>query len=452
MEAVMSSLSVRSAVQAGFDDPSAKFTDYPGAYVRALGYLFAACLLFILFRVSTIWNTVTKTVALANLGVATGVTLAHSNMLLAIPHAPWPIVPQLGSGIFLIQDGSTTSNGTAGVYDQEILRVNGTSGDGRVQYVNTAALGLPPITPGFDGHFPSPVIPYDSSSSTSHGQWGPIITDDTGINFPFYWLWWKDLPLGSAIPNAEPNGVGIMALSVMSVSAFIQTIHISPNAVLSLWEGDGRMVAASIDGVTQNGFARYQAIACPDDRISQAASYLFRVYPTLDVPDLFAGSYTGSGQISGKIVVGTRWITDSYGLKWLLVVVVPMKDFRGSYDQVKTRVIGVIAGTSVVLVILSGLLAYTLVTPIRRLTEMMVQATSFDFSAVKKGTLQENGLLVPREIVQCKQVFHTMLLKFSDAIQKNKSLQQRAATGSKNQSVAVTSVVASASIGAPEEV
>ncbi|KAJ3019379.1 hypothetical protein HKX48_002135 [Thoreauomyces humboldtii] len=235
---------------------------------------------------------------------------------------------------------------------------------------------------------------YNTSATSVTAAW---VAPEDGVFFPLKW----PICLETATPGVEPIAVGTMSVSVATISTYLANINISPNSVVSIWDMTGTMVAASPANVSQifESTERYIASGNLNPFISETAAFIYKQYPDLSkMPDLFTGSFKASSKIGGGVIfVGAATIVDQYGLEWIVVLSMPKDDFAGNLYQIQKTVVGAIVDTAVRMVLIVAGMARVLAAPIKILTAN------------------------PSEIVIQKQVFHTMLLKFSDAIQKKKS-------------------------------
>ncbi|KAJ3294256.1 hypothetical protein HK104_003792 [Borealophlyctis nickersoniae] len=253
-----------------------------------------------------------------------------------------------------------------------------------------------------------------------------------GLLYSLSWPVWRGLPATVAKAGEDPLGMVQVAMSPYRLEAYLKAIKISANAVLSLWEDDGEMVAASVPNATivptaaLRDVVHYWAHNTTNSLIVSTANMLLSQYKSYDaIPDNLETSFESE---SGEILVNVRLITSFKNLKWILVLSVPKEDFLGTLESTQRSVIGAVSGTAVGMVLMSTLMAAALVYPIRRLSATMVQATAFDFSAIRDGYLTKQSILEPLEIAHCKAVFNTMLTRFAAAIQANKSLMGKNTT------------------------
>ncbi|KAJ3268139.1 hypothetical protein HK104_005461 [Borealophlyctis nickersoniae] len=247
-----------------------------------------------------------------------------------------------------------------------------------------------------------------------------------GLLYVACWPVWRGLPATAAKAGEDPLGMVFVALSPYRLDALLSQIRISDNAVISLWEDDGEMIAASVPNGTivptaaLRGVVHYFAHNTTNSLIVRTANNLLSQYKSYNaIPDNLETSFESE---SGEILVNVRLITSFQNLKWILVLSVPKNDFVGTLASTQKSVIGAVSGTAVGMVLMSALMAYALVHPIRRLSATMVQAAAFDFSAIRDGYLTKQSIFEPLEIAHCKAVFNTMLTRFAAAIQANKSL------------------------------
>ncbi|RKO94253.1 hypothetical protein BDK51DRAFT_53219 [Blyttiomyces helicus] len=190
-------------------------------------------------------------------------------------------------------------------------------------------------------------------------------------------------------------------------------------------DSSGAMIASNIPDqvlVPPNFGSQFQATTVNDTLIAQSAAAFVSTYQSFaNVPD-FASITYDDAYGRGEILVNAHWITDGYGTNWMLSLIVPKNDFLGTLKQAQSNVEKAVIGATIAMATISALLAFFLVYPIRRLTAIMIQATAFDFSAVREGYLSHSSPWEPAEIAKCKNVFAIMLGKFATAIKQNKGL------------------------------
>lgn len=142
-----------------------------------------------------------------------------------------------------------------------------------------------------------------------------------------------------------------------------------------------------------------------------------------DFEDSFKSPDTGENTFVDVAVVNDG------GFRWLVVLSVPQKDFLGEMERAKKKVIGAVVGARVSLAIVAAMISYLLVRPIKRLSAAMLKAANFDFSDIRQGqSLRKPSIFEPAEIYMCKAVFRRMLVKFADAIERNRALLGRGRT------------------------
>ncbi|KAJ3229244.1 hypothetical protein HDU77_001659 [Chytriomyces hyalinus] len=110
----------------------------------------------------------------------------------------------------------------------------------------------------------------------------------------------------------------------------------------------------------------------------------------------------------------------------------PKTDYTGDIDAVLEeldnnlrasvqKIIGISVAVFVVMVCISCVLTYFSVTvPLSKITTIMVQATSFDFTAFKAMEKQKGNFIT--ELGTMEKVFYTMIEKFAQSIKANREL------------------------------
>ncbi|KAJ3226210.1 hypothetical protein HDU81_007428 [Chytriomyces hyalinus] len=110
----------------------------------------------------------------------------------------------------------------------------------------------------------------------------------------------------------------------------------------------------------------------------------------------------------------------------------PKTDYTGDIDAVlqeldntlrssMQKIIGISVAVFVVMVCISCVLTYFSVTvPLSKITTIMVQATSFDFTAFKAMEKQKGNFIT--ELGTMEKVFYTMIEKFAQSIKANREL------------------------------
>ncbi|TPX64977.1 hypothetical protein SpCBS45565_g05474 [Spizellomyces sp. 'palustris'] len=327
--------------------------------------------------------------------------------------------------MLMLQDGSTYNNVT-NVTEFGIRYVTGVNSYREMQFG--------PLYSFHRHTWQSSKLPsYPDGNSTT--VWSNYYVGLNEIYYPIKWPIWANLPFGRADPNVPPFGSVTTALSVTSLQSILGKVYVSPNAVVALWEPSANssiyfhMIAASTPNISISIHAgdRYSALDCPNKLLSQVARRLQLIYPNSTAfPNEMWTTFNDLPDGDGTILVSARWISnivDPNGLKWLVVAVIPKNDFLKTMQQTRKRVVGAVAGTTAAMAVFAIILAYLLVYPIKKLSETMIQATDFDFSAIRDGYLTKRSIFEPLEIAQCKEVFNIMLTRFAKAIQTNKSLQ-----------------------------
>ncbi|KAJ3100892.1 hypothetical protein HDU96_010191 [Phlyctochytrium bullatum] len=247
---------------------------------------------------------------------------------------------------------------------------------------------------------------------------------------PLFWPIWPGLPIGQAAATGDYVAAHFAMMSIKSLDNFLKGVEVSANGIVSLVEGrTGLMLASSMPGVAQNGTQniRYSAVSNPNALIASSASYVAQLFGTntsrlesipATAPSTFATSFKGPD--GDDVLVNGFWITDTAGLRWLLLLTIPSNDFLA---QIRTAFRNAIISAACFVVgslLLSGVLSYAITAPLVKLSRSMVRATDFDFSELKDGYLHRRSCVT--EIGRLEGVFQELLIKFAGAIKQNKNL------------------------------
>ncbi|KAJ3330508.1 hypothetical protein HDU76_005510 [Blyttiomyces sp. JEL0837] len=285
--------------------------------------------------------------------------------------------------------------------------------------------------------YPNKLFPILKQGGVIPGQpffGSPVYTPvfKTFLIFQFWPVWGTDplLPVGQTIPGTTYTAAHFVALSIKSLDNFLQSIQITQNGVIALIDGNsGKMLAASVAGISQNGTLpqQFMAIGNPNGLIDAASSYLANnkgngtIQSIVDDGNAFEVSFKAFGDDQ---LVNAVWITvPNMNLKWLLLLVIPSNDFIAEIKTTMQHSIIFIAVFCFGAVVVAGILSWFITAPLRVLTNAMVGATKFDFSALRDGYLDQRSHVT--EIGKMQGVFNEMMLKFADAIKSNKSMTGR---------------------------
>ncbi|KAJ3060633.1 hypothetical protein HDU99_005837, partial [Rhizoclosmatium hyalinum] len=118
--------------------------------------------------------------------------------------------------------------------------------------------------------------------------------------------------------------------------------------------------------------------------------------------------------------------------RYVIVNGAPKSDYTGNIDTVLQQledtlandvkqIIGIAVGVFVAMVFVSCVLTYFTVTvPLAMITKIMIQATSFDFSAFKQMEAKNANIIT--ELGTMEEVFYKMIEKFAASIKANREL------------------------------
>ncbi|TPX50518.1 hypothetical protein CcCBS67573_g10086 [Chytriomyces confervae] len=164
------------------------------------------------------------------------------------------------------------------------------------------------------------------------------------------------------------------------------------------------------------------------------------VHPLIHLTANFLNNKLGSGKSDYTTLEGSFEAQGMYfqlralAMEPHFVIVngAPKTDYTGDIDAVLEeldnnlrasvqKIIGISVAVFVVMVCISCVLTYFSVTvPLSKITTIMVQATSFDFTAFKAMEKQKGNFIT--ELGTMEKVFYTMIEKFAQSIKANREL------------------------------
>ncbi|KAI8916795.1 hypothetical protein DFJ77DRAFT_356598 [Powellomyces hirtus] len=232
------------------------------------------------------------------------------------------------------------------------------------------------------------------------------------------WLQWASTPLGKIRTDQGPTGAHLVLFSIDRISTELKRLVTTPNTVVLLWSASGHIIAANKPNLASKGAVSYVAMDVPNVYISTAVSSLLDLYGSYSAfPE--ATSFT-SRTPSGSAFIDTRTLRDENGLNWTFMIAIPEDDLLSNIKESRKKVIGISVAVAVVMMGLAALLSVLVTLPIRKLIQMMEQATNMDFSSLKNGYLERTGFV--KEIANMQIVFVGMLTRFASAIKANRAM------------------------------
>ncbi|ORY37242.1 hypothetical protein BCR33DRAFT_742336 [Rhizoclosmatium globosum] len=232
--------------------------------------------------------------------------------------------------------------------------------------------------------------------------------------------------------DAQGNVVGVYGTDIgftdmhnMLVS-FVQT----PHAFMYVMTRQGSLIGVSTNETIIDAAGNLkQATAAIDPNIQFTANYLQNLLPAGTNDYSFLGNQQSMYQANG-LYFQIRVMPQEP--KYIIVNGAPTSDYTGDIDSVLdslaatlTRdvrnIIGIAVGVFVAMVSISCILTYfTVSVPLAKITKIMVQATSFDFSAFKAMESQNANII--SELGTMEGVFYKMIEKFASSIKANREL------------------------------
>ncbi|KAJ3294333.1 hypothetical protein HK104_003678 [Borealophlyctis nickersoniae] len=163
--------------------------------------------------------------------------------------------------------------------------------------------------------------------------------------------------------------------------------------------------------MTSNG----KAIEANNTLVQSAAHYLLDRFGTYDIPQNVSTTIqTGLG----PTIMLARTVDLPGGLRWILMLTIPEDDLLGAIKESRKKIIGTSAGVVVGTLIAAAGVTYIITYPLRTLSRIMKEATTFDFSALKNGYLDARSFI--GELSSMQETFNEMIVNFADAIEKSK--------------------------------
>jgi C4-dicarboxylate-specific signal transduction histidine kinase len=214
---------------------------------------------------------------------------------------------------------------------------------------------------------------YAAAAEAKRPVWSPIYQWDDKPNV---------LSISASYPVYDQNQVliGVIGvdLLVSGISQFLESIHISPNARIIIIERNGAIVATNSAqpdrAITDEAARRLNVLNSPDLLIQIAAGRIqqqFGSFAAIDQPQKLKLQIHGEQEFVQII----PW-QDQFGLDWLVVTIVPERDFMTQIHQ-NTRVTLLLSIAAGLLAILIGSLTTRWITsPILHLNQAARKITA----------------------------------------------------------------------------
>ncbi|KAJ1562960.1 hypothetical protein HK405_005279, partial [Cladochytrium tenue] len=239
---------------------------------------------------------------------------------------------------------------------------------------------------------------------------------------------WAGFAPAQRSPDRPYDAVHV-TLTASSLDAFLRQIATTPNAILALVDGHtGVVMASSAPNTSVVWPMQFPAVGNPNGKLSAASAQLLLLYSSGS-----ANNTTSFGLIADRtsqrlsfsfagdtVYCSTSWIIDdATKLSLVLILAVPASDLLGSLvATTRNSIIFVVLFTTFSFA-LAGILAWAMVAPLRRVTL----------------SIKQSGLTVRpswmAELVELEDAFSAMLLRFADAVNRNKLLIAQTPNGHK---------------------
>ncbi|KAI8608585.1 hypothetical protein BC830DRAFT_1174292 [Chytriomyces sp. MP71] len=211
-----------------------------------------------------------------------------------------------------------------------------------------------------------------------------------------------------------------------TLKSFVQT----PNSFIYVMTHFGVMIGASNDESILDSTGNLKpAIKATDPNIALSANFLYNMLPVNNKDFTLLGGSNSTFKYNGIYFQITVLPQPPH---FVFVNGAPETDYTGNIDTVlqqlntnlqnsTTTIIWISIVVFIVLLLISSILTYLSVSvPLTKVTSIMTQATSFDFSAFKAMEAQKGNFIT--ELGTMEKVFYTMIEKFASSIKANREL------------------------------
>ncbi|KAJ3028536.1 UNVERIFIED_CONTAM: hypothetical protein HDU68_001469 [Siphonaria sp. JEL0065] len=219
-------------------------------------------------------------------------------------------------------------------------------------------------------------------------------------------------------------------ISFVDMHRMLQQFIQTPNSFMYVMTRKGNMIGTSgnesiID--TNGNLKLVNQSTTPNIKLT--ILYLQNLLPANNHDYSLLGGQQATYEVNGIYFQLQVMPQDPY---YVIVNGAPKTDYTGNIDSVLEQlkvtlandvkqIIGIAAGVFVAMVVVSCILTYFSVTvPLAMITKIMVQATSFDFSAFKAMENQNANIIT--ELGTMEEVFYKMIEKFASSIKANREL------------------------------
>lgn len=252
---------------------------------------------------------------------------------------------------------------------------------------------------------------YKAAKETGKAAWSPIYKFSAK----------KILGITPSMPIMDDTGKlrGVLGIdvSLKQISEFLSKQKISKSGKAFIIEPSGEIVASSIPD-TPLFTADKERINAKDSSqpiiIQRTAQHLLKDLSNLDKIEETRKSRF---QIDGnQQLVNAGWLENRWGLKWLIVVVIPESDFLDDFNKAAVFTLFVGLSITAVATVLGLLAARRITKPISTITDAAaaIEEETFDPESLKVVVLRED------ELGQLARVFQHMAVNVYDRQQQLK--------------------------------
>jgi serine phosphatase RsbU (regulator of sigma subunit) len=246
----------------------------------------------------------------------------------------------------------------------------------------------------------------DSFSSFLEEDWFKTPLKASGVVWTKIYNW-DDVPEVMAISIGKPihrggQAIGIAGSDVLlvSLSRYLQSLHLSPRSVITISEDNGLLVATSAQrfpfDIRNGRGVRRPALMDPNPVIRGSAALLMRRFGSFETIPA-ARTLRMDLQREPYLIRVAPW-RDPHGLHWIITLAVPESDFTGFVSRQRRDTLLL----SLAAISLAGLLGWALVRALIRPIEAVAAASS-QLAAEGRAPALRPGLL--SEVNRLSQAF-----------------------------------------------
>lgn len=259
---------------------------------------------------------------------------------------------------------------------------------------------------------------YQSAIQSKKAGWSPVYFFNSNSTLGFS----ASLPL---YKSGRLQGVLASDLSLQNINSFLEAIPVGKTGQAYILERTGELIATSTNSqpfrkLADGTLQRITAQQSNQSLIRESSIYLKKQFP--DWSSITQAQQSQVVLEDKKYYLQIRPLSDAYGLNWLVVVVVPEKDFMGQIHANTRMTVILCLLTCGASIVLGGLICQRLLSPITDLSQGAIALSQgqWDYPIQGEGA---------QELWQLSQSFQAMgkqLKKSFAALEEaNQVLEQR---------------------------